>query len=201
MSIVRRFTSKIVPVQNRGILFLLLVHIYSLVYSFQRMNSSCRDWETYGRCIEWAYFRGGYSLYNWSIPLFFIMIMFLFRSESTNLSRQKQTFLRVSVPLFYIYVVMWPEIESVFWRYGSTSPFYDLIKVSGLVAIIIVSVTTSVEGNRLKGIRKPHKAYLPSRATDADVPNRIRNLAKLLAEEIITPEEYEKKKAELLRDL
>jgi hypothetical protein len=136
----------------------------------------------------------GTSLGFWSFVVIFVAISILFWSQFKNPTNKKQIAIRLAIPLAQFnqfYYFPWLVNRAI------TSWFYFLPALLTVIVEVMIYI-----GRRMD--RKGQYVSRPSSPTGIfgmDAPTRIRNLKKLHDDGLITNEEYEKKKAELLNAL
>ena len=136
----------------------------------------------------------GTSLGFWSFVVIFVAISILFWSQFKNPTNNKQIAIRLAIPL--------AQLNQFFYLpWLVNGPI--LLWFCYLQALLTVIVEVMIYiGRRMD--RKGQYVSQPSSPTGIfgmDIPTRIRNLKKLHDDGLITNEEYEKKKAELLNAL
>jgi hypothetical protein len=185
--------------RNLGIRFLFVVFIISFVHrthydiQFQVFHFPYSRTQYQAR-----YFREeAISLFRWSFIAIFIATFILFWIEFKHPKLKLQIAIQLVLPLTYFYEFF------IFTYFGNLVIHPEMLLFGLLFGLLIVIGEVMTYVGRPRD-RKGQYVSQPSSPTDLfgmDAPTRIRNLKKLHDDGLITNEEYEKKKAELLNAL
>ena len=183
---------------GRNIGFGLLYAIYCVFFVFCTHNNILYGGFHFPYNLgeyKFMYFENyGFSLFLWSFVAFFVAISFLFWSQFKNPTNKKQIAIRIAVPLAYINQFLYAPWILNYWPIVKIVFFLTLLTV-------FVEVMTYIGRRRDRKGQYVSQPSSPTGLLGMDAPTRIRSLKKLHDDGLITNEEYEKKKAELLNAL
>ena len=181
--------------RNFGIRFLFVVFIisfafrthYDIFYRVFHFPYSLSEYQ------EMYFYEGATSLFRWSFIAIFIATFILFWIEFKNPKLNLQIAIQLVVPLTYFHEYLYFPYHRNFYI-GREILFFGLL-------IVIGEVMTYVGRPRDRKGQYVSQPSSPTGLLGMDAPTRIRSLKKLHDDGLITNEEYEKKKAELLNAL
>ena len=185
--------------RNLGIRFLFVVFIISFVHR--------THYDIYFRVFHFPYSRpeyqamyfheGAISLFRWSFIAIFIATFILFWIEFKHPKLNLQIAIQLVLPLTYFHEFF------IFTYFGNFVIDPEMLFFGLLFGLLIVigEVMTYIGRRRDRKGQQVSQSSSPTGLFGMDAPTRIRNLKKLNDDGLITNEEYEKKKAELLNAL